>query len=197
MTRSLYIVGGPGTGKSTFLRSVLRFEEFGEVEEIFIAHNSRGSRIALRGQQISSGGVYLGILREEYPGTDALDNLSHLPATQWLTSGGPLPERIVGEGLVLTTHAFLSALANHTELMLLHLVCSPEETARRFALRGSQQKESWVNQVNTRANNARWHQDDAAAIAMTVDTTDWVDDPEARQTLRDLCRDWLSLPTPD
>lgn len=190
-TRSLYIVGGPGSGKSTFLRSVLRFEEFGDVEEIAIAHNSRGSRIALRGQPISSGGVYLGILRDEYPGTDALDNVSHIPAVEWLS--GPLPQRIVGEGLVLTTSKFLTALASSTALMLVHLTCSPEETARRFAARGSEQKDSWVQQATTRARNAAALVENLGGFVVHADTTGWPDHPEDRTTLRDMCRDWLGV----
>ena len=159
MTRSLYIIGGAGTGKSTFLQEVL-FNIGAELGEYQILHEvgypRRGgatvAQIRLRGQPFE-GGVYLGQMREEFPGTDALDNACVPVAREWLKEG-ELPELIVGEGMLLSTIGFLTDLAEATDLMVVHLTLPEEKRQELVAQRGHAFDPSWSAMTVTRARNS-------------------------------------------
>jgi len=100
-------------------------------------------------------GAYVGHLRPEYPGTDAL-SLSVAPqALLWLEA---LPllglDWVYGEGARLSHFGFLSALADVTDLTVLYLDVSPEEAARRRAARGGKQMaESYCKIATSKAAN--------------------------------------------
>ena len=193
MTHSLYIIGGPGTGKSTLLADILGGMEFGEVEALHAKRNKK-ALVTLRGQRLYSHeravGTYLGINRPEFPGADALDNTSSPVGADWLETGS-LPPFIVGEGLALTTRGFLAALQDNTRLMVFHLICSDEERERRFAARGSQQNPNWVKQSVTRARNAGEFLRERGGRVVDIYTSD--PDPDVTQMFVELAREWLGL----
>ena len=133
MTRAVYYLGEPGTGKTTIMARRLagwtvgpyiRFtprEMFGH----YLSHPEQGY------------GAYLGHLRPEYPGTDALA-LSVAPhAMLWLQS---LPllglNWVFGEGPRLGHIEFLAGLAALTDLTVVHLQVSSDVAAARRAGRG-------------------------------------------------------------
>jgi hypothetical protein len=103
-------------------------------------------------------GVYLGRLRPEYPGTDAL-SLSVAPhALSWLETLDPGLDLVLGEGARLSHAGFLQALAAKTDLLVVYLAVTPEESLRRREARGGKLlTEKYVLAATTRAaNTAAW-----------------------------------------
>jgi hypothetical protein len=105
MTRSVYIIGGAGAGKSTFMSELLAQigGSPGPLEDLHTARNARGNLVTLRGHFISPDGLYIGCIRDSFPGTDGLDRASSLPGKEWLDAGHH--ERlgwIVAEGATLS-----------------------------------------------------------------------------------------------
>lgn len=151
MTRSTYIVGAPGSGKSTLMAKLLAGWEVGPYE--------KWTRREMFGHYLShpelGSGAYLGHLRPEYPGTDAL-SLSVAPqAMLWLES---LPllglGQIYGEGVRLGHIGFLAALAACTDLTVIYLDVDPEEAARRRLARGGKMMtDQWCKIATSKADN--------------------------------------------
>lgn len=177
MSRSLYLVGGAGTGKSTFMAQLLL--ELGAVMGPLVdLHAKRNAKalVTLRGHWLDTDsgkiGLYLGHLRPgNHPGTDGLDRASGRTGVEWLQQTARLPF-IVGEGATLATRPFLSELNSSTELMLLHLTCSSEaELSRRFARRGTEQNASFVTSTRTAARNRAVELEKAGANVVHVETT--------------------------
>ena len=151
MTRSLYIIGGPGSGKSTLMAQLLEGWEVGpyhrwtrrEMFGHYLRHPTEGA------------GAYLGHLRPEYPGTDAL-SLSVAPqALLWLDS---LPllglDWVFGEGARLSHMGFLSALHACTDLTVIHLDVDPGLAAQRRADRGGKiLSDQYCKVATTKAHN--------------------------------------------
>ena len=159
--RSVYVIGGAGTGKSTFMELLLArvgVAQLGPVEELHVQTQTRLGkplRCALRGQRWP-GGVYLGIMRPEFPGTDALVNTTGPVAREWLREG-PLPDMVVGEGLLLSSRPFLELLAACTDALVVHLTVPEEERLRRVQGRGHAFDVKWSQQTVTRAANTAQH----------------------------------------
>lgn len=152
LTRSLYILGGPGTGKSTLMAQALRGWTPGPYQK-WTTREMFGHYLS--NPELGSG-AYLGHLRPEYPGTDAL-SLSVAPqALLWLQA---LPllglDWVFGEGARLSHLGFLSALAESTDLTVVHLQVDPEEGARRRAGRsGKQLSEQYCRAATSKADSA-------------------------------------------
>lgn len=132
MTRAVYLLGGPGVGKSTLMAYLLRDwkkEPYGRLtdRELF------GHEL-VRGQE---HGMYLGHLRDFYPGTDAL-SLSVAPqARLWVEFLMPHKlDWVFGEGTRLGNIGFLSVLAEYTDLHVFHLMLDPAKAALRRETRG-------------------------------------------------------------
>lgn len=151
LTRAVYIVGGPGSGKSTMMAELLagwtpgpyskwtNRELFGH----YLTHPKKGL------------GAYMGHLRPEYPGTDAL-SLSVAPQAVLWTEALPLLgfSWVYGEGARLSHPGFLLKLAEVTDLTVVHLQVSDEEAARRRAARGGKLlSEQYCKVATTKANN--------------------------------------------
>lgn len=151
MTASTYILGAPGAGKSTLMAELLMPWDIGPYtkwhREVF-GH-------WLSSPETGMSGVYLGHLRPEFPGTDAL-SLSAAPRVlEWLES---LPllgvDHLYAEGARLSHIGFLQALHEVTDLTVIHLVVDPEvAAARRVARGGKQLSEQFCKNMTTKAHN--------------------------------------------
>lgn len=182
MTRAAYILGGAGTGKSTFtaelLDELLAGEDMGELEDLWAKRNAK-ALVTLRGHRLyapegsipSAPGLYLGCWRESFPGTDGLDRASSATGVDWLFNAD-LPRFIVAEGATLATRPFLGALAATTELLVIHLHAPDDVKRERFAARGSEQAESFWKGTATRAANRYAEACEAGVSALQVDTSD-------------------------
>lgn len=154
MTQSVYVIGGAGTGKSTFTAALLEAKggEMGPLLDLVTRPNSRGTQITLRGHEVGSDGMYLGAMREEFPGTDGLDRVSYIPGEAWLQKF-TLPEWIVAEGATLAVRRFMSVLHEKTNLLVVYLTADDFVKELRFEARGSNQDDSFVKATATRARN--------------------------------------------
>lgn len=171
MTNSVYIIGGAGSGKSTFTAALLERMggQLGPLEALHSLPNKKAT-VTLRGQRLGDG-LYLGLMRDKFPGTDGLDRASSPVGADWLANA-ELPSFIIGEGATLTTRPFLEALHAHTDLLLVHLFADDMIVDLRFLQRGSQQAWSWVTNTVTRARNMHDHIQKLGAWTMEVDTAD-------------------------
>lgn len=150
MTRSIYLVGGPGSGKSTLMARLLQDWTPGPYERLtsreLFGHKLLGPDLEM--------GLYLGHLRPEYPGTDALSLSVSPQALIWLESLDPQLSVVFGEGARLAHRSFLTALADKTKLLVAHLTVSPEESRRRRENRGGKLlTEKYVLAATTKAVN--------------------------------------------
>lgn len=178
MTPSVYIIGGAGTGKSTFMNEILRLSgcQMGPLTDLYQKPNSRGTVITLRGHGLigqPGEGLYLGAMRDEFPGTDGLDRVSYIPGEAWL--GDPetvFPDFILGEGATLAVRRFLYPLGMVTDLLLVHLHAEDFVKDLRFMQRGSDQKESFVKTTATRSLNLWAEMKTAGVRTLDVDTAD-------------------------
>lgn len=152
MTRAIYLVGAPGVGKSTVMEHILEGWVPGEYvrwtkKEMFghyLLHPTMGWF-----------GAYMGHLRDEYPGTDAL-SLSVAPqALIWLMSLNILGlDWIFGEGARLSHPLFLDSLRKRAELTVVHLTASPEVLSERREARGGKvQTDQYCAAAATKATN--------------------------------------------
>lgn len=164
MTKSLYVIGGAGSGKSTFMAALVQKLglRYGGLEDLHSARNAkamvtlRGHRLYETVRDINGRGMYLGVQRDRFPGSDGLDRASSPVAEEWIKIGsnnGNLPEWILGEGATLATRRFLYALHDHTDMMLIHLHVDPMVADLRFLQRGSEQDETFVKNTVTRSAN--------------------------------------------
>jgi hypothetical protein len=175
MTRSLYVLGGAGTGKSTFTAQLLDAidQPMSPLGDLHQRPNARGTIITLRGHLISPDGLYLGCMRQLYPGTDGLDRASSIAGEEWLMTGQHSQlTYIIAEGATLSTRRFLTALNEQTDLLLVHLRCDDWVRELRFAERGSAQDGGWIKNTTTRATNLLTAMTELGAAALDVDTAD-------------------------
>lgn len=180
MIPSVYIIGGAGSGKSTFMHQLLEEVAARPLGPLTDLHERRNAKalVALRGHQVPvpgsrKPGIYLGKMRDSHPGTDGLDRASHQVGIDWLECGGHRNYRyVLAEGFVLATRGFLAALDEHTDLLLVSLWVGPEERDRRFKERGSTQSENFVKSTTTAAFNRTREQEERAGRVLRVDTSD-------------------------
>lgn len=178
MTPAVYIIGGAGSGKSTFMHQLLEEVSAGPLSPLTDLHERRNAKalVALRGHQVPANGkpgIYLGKMRDSHPGTDGLDRASHQVGIEWLERGMHQNYRyVLAEGFVLATRGFLEALDKHTDLLLISLWVDPEERDRRFRERGTNQSENFVKSTTTAAFNRTREQEERAGRVLRVDTSD-------------------------
>lgn len=155
MTTSVYVIGGAGTGKSTFMASLIVQFGFtlGPKEVFYRRRKSDGVMDPISGHRLDpGGGLYIGAWRPSFPGTDGLSRSCTPVGVEWLEQGN-LPPLILGEGATLASRAFLEALHASTKLLVVHLKASPETVLERMEKRGSNQKESFIRATVTRSDN--------------------------------------------
>lgn len=152
MTRALYLVGAPGVGKSSVIRAIL--QGGWDVGGVFnVTHRQTGfpclctahpwgykrwTQREMLGHLFTSPthgmAAYMGHLRSEYPGTDALSRSVMPQVKLWLPA---LPmvglSWLFGEGERLGTVGFLTELADAAELRVVHLVAAAEVLEQRRA----------------------------------------------------------------
>lgn len=175
MTRSVYILGGAGAGKSTFMAELLGLIDapMSPLGDLHMKRNARGNPVVLRGHLISPDGLYIGCMRELFPGTDGLDRASSIAGEEWLEQGKHKRLGwIVAEGSTLSTSRFLTALHEHTELLLIHLHADSLVTDLRFLARGSSQDDKFVQNTVTRSSNLLRSLTELGARALSLDTAD-------------------------
>jgi len=181
VTQSVYIIGGAGTGKSTFTAELLKRlgAALGPLEDLYSKPNSRGTVITLRGHEMANSarwesGLYLGCMRNEFPGTDGLDRVSYIPGEEWLATAR-LPDILIGEGATLAVRRFLYALDVSTNLLVIHLTTDEMVKEIRLAQRGADQDEKFIAGTATRSENLATELSKAGVQIVTADTSEMYD----------------------
>lgn len=189
MTRSLYLMGPAGAGKSTFMQGLLdELPPLGPLVDLHSKRNPR-ARVTLRGHAIGrkGDGWYLGCYRGRFPGSDGLDRVTSPVGEEWLKTA-TLPEVLVGEGSTLATRRFLSALHETTDLQVAYLYADPEVLYQRVVRRAEElgtdpQERRFVIATATRsANLVAWLRKQGVSV-LPVDTSD----RRAVEISQDLC----------
>lgn len=157
MIPSVYIIGGAGTGKSSFMGELLNRLDvtMGPLQDLYALPNKKNI-VTLRGHWLTGrqDGLYLGCMRDNFPGTDGLDRASSPVGEAWLQDPEvELPDFILGEGSTLATRRFLTALNKHTDMLLVHLKTEDFIKELRFHARGSNQNPQFVTATATRSKN--------------------------------------------
>lgn len=190
MTKAVYLVGPPASGKSTTMRALydLLGVETGEPFTIWPGHHG-----IFKGEPLlsildgSSLGLSLGVNREGgFPGTDGLSMAAPPVAVEWLQEAEELPPLILGEGNRLSTDGFVIELALRTDLVLAHLSVPEAVLDRRCEERGSKQDRKWRKSAATRATRAARAAGGAGARVRFYNTDVHSPHEVARAILKDL-----------
>lgn len=184
--KSVYVIGSAGSGKSTFMRQLLDLAglELGPLETLHQLANPKNI-VTLRGHRTDRDGLYLGLMRDSFPGTDGLDRASSPVGEAWLKEA-ELPRFLISEGATLATSRFLNALAFYSSLLLVHLHVDPVVADLRFAARGSSQNDRFVEATRTKSRNLF---EKIPTESLSIDTND----PIAWGRGLDTCLKWLEL----
>ena len=156
MSTLLYIVGPSNTGKTTCLNNVL------------------GQPLARFTWPISheqyQGGIQLGLVRDEFSGTDALGKHVQISVPNWLC--GPYkPMSVVGEGMRFCTQKFMKMLMDADwEIEILRLTATDEVLAERRAARTEKQL-AWLKE-HKKATVHRDHEQTPEWLAANRSTVD-------------------------
>ena len=176
MTKFLYLVGAPATGKSSVMREI--YNQLGVVTgDWYKIHPT--THAEFRGEPMTDvitgeyRGLSLGVTRLGFSGTDAIGMASSSEAQAWIESDDELPELILGEGSRLTIGKFFAAVAQRCDLTIGHLVAGKEVLDARCEARGSQQSETFRKSGATRAVNACAVAAKAGASILELDTTEY------------------------
>jgi hypothetical protein len=176
--RSVYVIGGAGAGKSTFTRQLLDSlgETLGPQIDLHAKPNKKNV-VTVRGHEVGDHGIYLGCMRESFPGTDGLDRATSPAGAEWLRQGASGYHFLVAEGATLATRPFLTALHETSDLLLVHLWAEDWVKELRFRTRGSDQADQFVKATETRAENLLSDMRKLGVQTLSVDSVDmaeWV-----------------------
>jgi hypothetical protein len=190
VTKAVYVIGGAGAGKSTFMADLFTVGQFApEPLEDFHSKRNAKALVTLRGHRLwvtdqdGLQGLYIGLLRDQFPGTDGLDRATSPTGEEWLREGKHEEfDFIVSEGNTLGTRRFLTALHDTTDLLLVHLWAEEFVKELRFYERGSDQSMSFVTATATRSKNLLRDMNALGVKSLNVDTTsipEWDESLEA------------------
>ncbi|AWY05258.1 hypothetical protein SEA_MEMENTOMORI_3 [Microbacterium phage MementoMori] len=157
MTDALYLLGAPGVGKSTVMRGVIDHLGLDVNPDNYRIHKRLTGHGLFEWTTGETMGVYLGKHREEFPGTDGLSMAVAPDAREWAATLRRDREEgvryVFGEGARLGNVGFLTALAEHTWLTVVHLTADEDALTARRDERGSAQRPSWMRGATTAAAN--------------------------------------------
>ena len=127
----IYLIGMPGTGKSTVMKEFMSRHDGWEREratELLDTHVSGNIRVLGKYEE-----------GETFSGTDRLSMAVAPKAIEWISKTPD--EVIIGEGDRLNNKAFFEKAKELGELHIIKLTVSDEERKRRYEERGSNQSE--------------------------------------------------------
>lgn len=140
--KAIYLIGIPGTGKSTIMKEFMKTQS-GEWKQ--------DRPIDLLDTHVNGNFRVLGKYEEgeTFSGTDRLSMAVSPKAVEWISTKPD--EFIVGEGDRLNNAGFFEACGD--DLTIVHLTVSDEERERRYRERGSEQSDKFIQTVRTKCNN--------------------------------------------
>jgi energy-coupling factor transporter ATP-binding protein EcfA2 len=136
--RAVYVIGAPGSGKTTLVRAVMEAEGAAGI----VQHEKPVPHV----EHVGTRWVELGRWRPEFGGTDALSYSIAPKATAWLI-GNDRPRWLIAEGDRLATASFFDVLTGcYPRFTLFHLAgddAALRQGASRAELIGKAQNEAW------------------------------------------------------
>lgn len=147
MTRSVYLVGEPGSGKTAAMTALLSRYEIGEWENL-----DKGWGVERLYIENVLKGTHLGVTRPSFGGTDALALHTQPLGIRWLESGPVTGGRIYGEGARLASPNFMMALAKLGPVDVWLLDGDLEVFSDRRDKRNHEFKPQFVKGARTRAH---------------------------------------------
>ena len=142
MTKLIYLIGLPGTGKSTIMKQFMANRDWKQERVIDLLDTHVSGRIRVLGKYEEG---------ETFSGTDRLSMAVAPKAIEWMNTAPN--EVIIGEGDRLNNKAFFEAAKSVGDLTIIHLTVSDEERQRRYDERGSDQSEKFISTVRTKVKN--------------------------------------------
>lgn len=136
----VYLIGIPGTGKSTVMKEFMRHFDWQQERVIDLLDTHVSGNVRVLGKYEDG---------ETFSGTDRLSMAVAPKAIEWAETN---PEEVVfGEGDRLNNKAFFESCKPN--LHIIHLTVSDEERQRRYAERGSDQPEKFIQTCRTKCKN--------------------------------------------
>lgn len=136
----IYIIGLPGTGKTTLMKRFMEQYDWTPHRPIDLLDSHISGNIRVLGKYEEG---------ETFSGTDRLSMAVSPKAVEFIQSKPD--EVIIGEGDRLNNKAFLSACGE--DLTIIHLEVDDETRERRYKERGSNQSEKFIQTVRTKVSN--------------------------------------------
>ena len=170
MTRSIYITGAPGTGKSTTMEHLVELLELQWLPDERVYRETWVNPLATGDGAL--GGYSLGKRRAEYSGTDALSMSASPRVLEWLRET-ELPDWVLGEGARLSNARFLLGLNEIAPLLLVHLTCPDDETDRRVEARGGGLPPTFRASRKTASAGVAEALDALDIVVLQLDTGEW------------------------
>jgi gluconate kinase len=143
----IYLIGMPGTGKSTVMKEFMSRHDGWEREratELLDTHVSGNIRVLGKYEE-----------GETFSGTDRLSMAVAPKAIEWISTNPD--EIIIGEGDRLNNKAFIEQAQKGGDVHIIYLTVSDEERNRRYKLRGSEQSDKFIQTVKTKCKNIVEH----------------------------------------
>lgn len=137
----IYLIGVPGTGKSTVMKEYMKLHGHWETDrpiDLLDTHVSGWRRVLGKYEE-----------GETFSGTDRLSMAVAPKAIEWIKTKPD--EVIVGEGDRLNNAGFFEACGD--DITIIHLTVSDAERERRYKERGSDQSEKFIQTTRTKCEN--------------------------------------------
>jgi len=137
----IYIIGVPGTGKSTVMKQFMsHYSEWKQEKVVDLLETHVSGNIRVLGKYEEG---------ETFSGTDRLSMAVAPKAIEWINTK---PNEIIfGEGDRLNNKAFFESAGDN--LVIIHLTVSDQERKRRYQERGSDQSEKFIQTTKTKVKN--------------------------------------------
>jgi len=142
----IYLIGMPGTGKSTVMKELMNGIDWERNKPIDLLESHVSENIRVLGKYEDG---------EVFSGTDRLSMAVAPKAIEWISTNPN--EVIIGEGDRLNNKAFFEKAKELGELHIIQLTVSDEERERRYKERGSEQSDKFIQTVKTKCNNIAEH----------------------------------------